>query len=572
MSDKKFTVAAEIIARSSSFKAGMRESQSSLRGFVQGAKNDIASLKRTWSSFGGKLASIGLGFGAFELAKGSAQLDKQLSRIGISAGKSAEETNGLREQLESLAIKTGQNTSELAGGFDRLFKLTGSWDAAKNSIEAVNTAVTVTGANTDLLAESLSVAQTSFSADLGKKGGAMDILNKLAGAGAGAGGLENVAGIFNQIAPLAQLSGMNFDSTLQLITATSQITKNPGQIGAYSEQILRLFTNVRAITNKKSMLGKLIYDNEGGRRTPLETLREIKKLFDSLDEKKQEGLISRLTGGADMRSLRTIQMFLKSDALNNLVLPKSSNFTEKLPAALNNAEDQAKRLKNALEEAGERFAKPINKALANLIQFGLNKAIPTLKEKGVTATDFAIGGGATFLTTWALGKYFKGPLGQFLSGKAGLTAGVGEGKVLQEAAGVTPVYVVNFSEMTGIGTFSPAAKPIPNILKNAPGIGGLAAAGSAALPLTAGAIVAAGFYGAYRINQEQIKQRGTSYHPKELSEIEKYPLLYGPQHGEPANPVGPQGPVQPQGPVITIYVDNEKKKPSKTIVANRGKF
>lgn len=568
-----YTVAMKIIGDSASAQAAISGTRNSMRRMVSGLKNDLASLKSAWGSVTGKLAAVGLGFGAFQIAKSSAVLDRQLTRIRLSAGRTREEAQGLREQLERLSMKTGQSTDELAGGFERLFKLTGSWDAAAASIGAVNTAVKTTGANTDILAESLAVAQTSFGKDIDTKSGAMGVLNMLAGAEAGAGGLENVAGIFNQIAPLASLSGMSFDGAVSLIATMSQVTKNPGQIGEFAGQTLKLFTNLRAVTNKKSMLGGLLFDDEGNRRDPMESLRGLKDLYDSLSEKKKLGLLSQLTAG-DPRAARSIQMLLESAAFKKPLEIKSANLEQRLPEAMNNAADQAARLKNILGETAEGFVRPINKVLADAAQFMLDK----LPQMGINETDALVGLGAAGLTAYIGGNLVKGPLGKLLGGKAGLAAGVAEGSALKYA-GVTPVYVVNFSQMAGgiPGGNVPVPSPIPG------DAGGIAGKATSLLfnPVTlAAGLTIAGGYAAYRMNQEYINEHagpaemrntkvgtitdpvtGRVYDPFNTeTDDQKYPLF------------APASAPQKQETSITIFIDGEKKKPAKTITENRGAF
>ena len=572
MSDKKFTIAAEIIARSASFKAGMRDAQSSLNTWTKNARSSVNSLKGAFSSLGGKLASIGLGFSAFEIIKGSAQLDKQLNRLGISAGKPKEEIKGLREQIEKIGIKTGQNVGELANGFEKVFQLTGSWDIARKAIDSVGTAVAVTGANTDLLAESLAVAQTSFGIDLTKNGAASGILNKLAGIGTGAGGLSNVAGIFNEIAPLANLSGMNFDETTKLISTIAQVTKNPAQMSEYAQQTLRLFTNLRAITSKKSSLGKLIFDESGNRKSPLETMQSINNLYSKLNDKNRTSLMQQLVG-ADPRAMRSVQMILNSKALLNPQPVKSINLEERLPQVLDNAIDQANRLKNTLEEAGEKFAAPINKALANMVHYAIDV-------KGLKGLDIAGLGLSAAGIAWLGSRVLKGGLGKFLGGKAGVAEGVAEGSLLKQI-GVMPVYVVNFSEMSGAGGLSggsfqeylPAGPALKKSMMLLPWLG------------LAGAGIAAGAGGVYLGSKLEKKQEaagipeneryssivasrfsgGYIYHPKHALTNENTPNSTRSDHSTFAGPLSPKMETQ-----VNVYIDGEKKPPSKIVTSSRG--
>ncbi len=184
--DEKLTVALKLIADNAVVKAVYTVTQSRTSRLVQKVQHEFSSLKNFMNSVVGKGPTLGLGFGAYELAKGAAILDQHLTRVALSAGKGKVEVKDLREQLQGLSVKTGQNVGRLADGFDRIFSLTGNWDIAKKSIEAVNTAVTVMGANTDTLAESLALAQT-FGKNLSKPGMSSEVLNKLGAIAPGTG-------------------------------------------------------------------------------------------------------------------------------------------------------------------------------------------------------------------------------------------------------------------------------------------------------------------------------------------------------------------------------------------------
>jgi Phage-related minor tail protein len=583
MSDDKLTLALRLIAENSVFKAVIGNSQTTVNRFVTSSKAQIESLSRALHSTLGKVGIAGLGAGAFALARGAAMLDQHLTRIGLSAGKSKVEIKDLREQIQGLSVKTGQDVGQLADGFNKLFSLTGDWDIAKKSIESVNTAVKVTGANTDLLAESLSIAQTSFGKDLSKPGASSEILNKLGAIAPGAGGLQNVAGIFNSIAPMAALSGMNFDSAVKLIGMISQVTKNPEQMGELANQSLRLFTNIRAITNKKGTLGKVVFDESGNRRDPLEILKGIKTLYDSLSAKKQVGLLTALTGGADPRSTRIIQMLMKSDALDKgadiqkKLDASTGNFERKLPQSIDNAVDQSERLKNLLAEAGEGLARPIDRALAKSIQFAMDKG-------KLSGLDIAGLGTAAGLTAWLGGSMFKGALGKFLGGKASLAGGVMEGAALSRV-GVTSVYVVNFGEMSNAMNNPVTGKFqefLPAEIQAA--VGGISAATIASIAgvvvISVGALAAsiwAATQEKYRKGADAIRgttnlqggvASGGGFNPDELWRASHSGLDYSGNSGSPNSPSS----VLHHETHVTVFVDNEKKKPTKTIVDNRGSF
>ena len=485
-----------------------------------------------------------------------------------------------------MSVNTRQNVGQLADGFDRIFSLTGNWDIAKKSIEAVNTAVTVTGANTDTLAESLAQAQT-FGKNLSKPGTSSEVLNKLGAVAPGAGGLQNVAGIFNSIAPMAKLSGMDFDSAVTFIGEISQATKNPEQMREMATQTLKLLTGIKGLTNTKGSLGQLMFDPKTGeKQNPLVVLTKFKTLYDTLTEKKRADIFMSL--GADPKTMRDAQIFLESSGLKkgaefrNSVATSADKYEQQMGEATADAAHQAARLKNLLTDAGEQFARPINKTLANLIKFGMDKA--NLKDVGGVGLGAA--GSAAVITAWygsKLAKEFGGNIiGKFLGGKASLMGGVAEGAMLSRV-GVTSVYVVNFGEMGNALGNSPAGKFqefIPAEATAAPkAASGIKILGSAAAAWgsSLGASGLASVLGpvalmigvGYLANQASLKRRLAEQARENSlngprSDEEKYNLFSGRQSDIPK--------FEMPTPNITLYYNDEKKKPSKTVVDGRGRF
>jgi hypothetical protein len=481
MSDKKWTLLFEILAGNQGLVRAVGSSQSTIKRFVRQAQADFQSIGRAWSGTMGKVAGIGLGFGAGKILIDSAKLDHSLNQIAISAGKTRNEARAMKEELEGLGIKTGLKPEDLEQSFRSLVALTGSWDAAKNSISAVNTAVAVTGASTEELGQSLSVVADAFDLDLTKPKVAADLLGKMAAMGKGAGGLSHVAEMMNQISQNARQTGMGADSTLKFAGMIGQATKNPAQMSALAENVLRVFTNLRTIQH---MRGVDIFDKvTHQRRDPLLILQEMQKQYEKLDDKGQNRFLMRLTGG-DVRGARNLATLFSSGAVNSLdklgvsLKDASNDFEKKLSEGLNDAQSQAKRLQNLLEHAADSFAEPVNKAVANLIQYAMDK-------QGLSGGQIAGLGTAAILSMWVggrvAGRAGNALMSRFLGSKVGLAGGVAEGALLKQA-GVTPVYVVNFSEMGGVGNALAGGK----FQEYLPGFGG-AAAGAGSGGIGAGA-------------------------------------------------------------------------------------
>jgi hypothetical protein len=150
-----------------------------------------------------------------------------------------------------------------------------------------------------------------------------------------------------------------------------------------------------------------------------------------------------------------VQALLSSNSLadmrrfEDMIKNAGGTLERDLPTAIANAADQSSRLKNTLREAAEDFARPINDAVSNSIKYLLNG-----KDQGglgLSSGQLMGGAAAGLAGTYALARFLPGAAGRLLGRTGGLAAGVAEGKALQSAAGVTPVYVTNWAEMNGGG-------------------------------------------------------------------------------------------------------------------------
>ena len=151
-------------------------------------------------------------------------------------------------------------------------------------------------------------------------------------------------------------------------------------------------------------------------------------------------------------------MIGKFETINQKINESSGTIAKDLPAAINNAVSQTGRLKSAMREAADAFAKPVNEAIAKTIKKTMDK-----KEDGGLELNgkemIGVGLAATIAAVLAAkfgGKVMKGIAGKFTS----IGEGVATGKALEAAAGVTPVFVVNMPG-SGIDAIPGLPKGLP---------------------------------------------------------------------------------------------------------------
>lgn len=440
---KDLNLAARLTLDAQRWTQGLGRAEKGTKGFVAGAKRELASLKSAFGSVQGQIAGLGVSIGATALIMQSAKMDKGLTRIKQTANLTAAETKKLRSELFAMAKESGQNVDDLQGGFSTLAAGGLEFKAALPTIQAINKNMAVTGSTAETLSGALLSAQEHFGFDLSKPEVAMALLDKMTVAGrAGVIEIEDLSGAFASSAANAKLAGLNIDQTLALFEGLGTATTKD-RLGTLVDSTLRIFTNKTYRDAAQKATGVSFFDGQN-QRDPLAVLSDMKGKLDAIkgDKSKLEWL-GKAFGKTDMDTQKGLLSAFKDGKLDKILeisreTARSAGTTAKdFPEAIAGAADQAGRLKSTLREAADGFARPINDAIA-----GVTKKLLDKKEDGgmgLSGNQLAAGGALGLL-----GLYVGGRLGAKALGKiSGLAGGVGAGKALEAAAGVMPVYVVN---------------------------------------------------------------------------------------------------------------------------------
>jgi TP901 family phage tail tape measure protein len=464
MADMKLFL--ELMARSTGLKRELSESSSAVSRFSQGAKREFQSLRGAMQSVHGQLAALGLTVGVVQQLTASARLDKGLIQVKQTAGESIGLVKGLRSEFFEMARQTGRDVDGMKQGFDSLIQSGQSWKAALESTKGINIANAVTGANEKTLAGGLTVGATAFNIDLEKPGQALILLDKMTVAGRlGNAELENLSDIFARVGVNAASANMGFEKTLGFIEALSLVERQPERLATLADSTLRVFTNLRYMAMAQEGTGVKFFADDGSRRDPVAVLKDIKKRWDTLKNDKERAVfIQKAFGKADLDTIKGLRTLLQGESLNKVeaftrqIGIAGGTLRKDLPEAISNAVDQTGRLKAVLRKAADDFAQPINKALSEWIKFGLD----TKQNGGLNLTGREVLGGGGLLAggTFLAARYGNKAIGSLASRllkKGGSTAiGVAEGKALQAAAGVTPVFVTNWPAGGIVPVGSPA--------------------------------------------------------------------------------------------------------------------
>jgi TP901 family phage tail tape measure protein len=444
------TVALRFQAQNRELLHGVNSSRSALSRFTRGVKSEFAALKSAAQSFAGQLAQIGLAVSAFQTLRQSSGLDRDLTKIGLSANSSAAEVLMLRRELHAMAKQTGREVDDLKKGFESLVQSGQSWSEALETTRAVNMGSAVTGANEQTLASGLSVGAQAFQFDLAKPGQALALLDKMTVAGRlGNAELENLSDVFARVGVNAQSAGMSFDKTLAFIEALSLIERQPERLATLADSTLRLFNNLDYAKEAAKATGVNFFNKDGTRRDALAVLNDIRAAYGKLKtDIERAKFIDNAFGKADLDTQKGLKTLLSGDFLQKIADFNASignaggTLARDLPKAIDNATDQVSRLKATLGEAADAFAKPINEALTKTIKYGLDS-----KENGglgLTGNDLIVGGGLGALGALLTARYGGKALAALGGKLSGIGGGVAVGKALEEVAGVTPVFVTNW--------------------------------------------------------------------------------------------------------------------------------
>lgn len=465
----------EMIGKSARLLSEFDTAKRGAAKFSSAVKNEFKALSNLATSFNGQLAGIGLSFGAVQITKNSAQLDKELTQIGQTAGETKQAVADLRGEVYGFAKYSGQEVEDLTDGFNNLVQAGQSWKAALESTGAINIASGVTGAGSDILAGGLTVGAEAYEIDIEQPGKALELLDKMVVAGRlGNAELENLSSIFSRVGVNAASAGMGFDQTLAFLETLSLVERRPERLATLADSSLRLFTNLTYMKNAMQVTKVNFFDENGMRRDAIEVLKDIKKEYDKLDtEVKRAVFIQKAFGSMDQDTIKGMRSLLQGDSL-----AKTEEFAETITTAsgtlrrdfndaTDNLIDQGGRFKQTMIEGADAFVTPVKDVLKDLIKWSLDTKENgglELSGKQIIAGGLGIAAGSMLLTRY--GGKFIGAAGQKLLGNAGsAAAGIGTGLAVQKATGVTPVFVTNWPAGFGAAAAVDAAAGSGGLLK-----------------------------------------------------------------------------------------------------------
>lgn len=452
---KDLNLAMRISADVTRLMGGLAKGEGGLRKFGNAAKQEMAALGRFAGSVEGRMAQLGLSVSVVAAGLQSARLDKDLKQLQLTAGATAAQADVLRKSWMDAQVATGQGVDELKSGSDALVAAGLSIQEANAAVLPMAETMAVAKTNATALGQAMGVAGKMFNIDLSNTQEASLLLDKMVVAGRlGNAELENLPDIFARVGGNAKAANMNMDQTLALVETLSSFEPNAERLATLTDSTLRVFTNDTYRKAAEKGTGIKFYNADKSARDPIKVIEDMKSKYDKLTtDLDKNNFIAKAFGTADQDTIKGVRNLLSGSSLQDFagkldaIKKAAGTIKRDLPDAIGNAIDQTGRLTGALRKAADGFAQPITKAYGALIKHGLDSK----KDGGLGLDGVDIVGGG-LLGALALGgaaryggKAIKGLAGKF----GGVGVGVATGKALEEAAGVTPVYVVNMPDSLG---------------------------------------------------------------------------------------------------------------------------
>ena len=419
-----------------------------LKTIAAGVRQEFDRIKGFGGSMQGQLAGLGVGVGVVSGLTGSARLDRQLIRTQQTAGMTGEQREEWRGEQWRLAKTYGIEREQVQTGFDTLIASGLSYDKAKVSSEAIAQATAVTGADSGILAKALVTGSSAFDIDLSKPGAAVDILQKMIVAGRlGNAELENLSSIFPKVGQDAKSAGMSMAQSLSFVETLSLIELEPDRLGTLAQSTLRAFNNGTYRESVTKNTGVEFFNKDKSVRNTQDVFLDLQRKYKSLkNDKDRARFMDVVFGKMDQDTQKGVKAFLTGDRLENFAkstgdINNAKGVIEKdLADNMSSSTAVGSRMKSTLGEAIDRMAKPLNKGFADMGSY-------LLDDLNLSGEQMLAGGAALGVGGYYTGRGAKAGAGALLNKVMGgpeTLKNIAVGKVLEEATGVTSVFVTNW--------------------------------------------------------------------------------------------------------------------------------
>ncbi|MFA7944062.1 phage tail tape measure protein [Pseudomonas brenneri] len=428
-----------------------------LKTIAMGVRQEFDRLKGLGGSMHGQLAGVGVGVGVLSGMKANADLERGLIRTKQTADMSGEQKEDWKKEGFRIATANGISREDVDRGFNTLIASGVNYDAARMTADAIGQTTAVTGADSAVLGKAVVSGASAFNLDLNKAGTALDLLQKMTVAGRlGNAELENLADLFPKLGGAASAAGMSLSQALAFTETLSTVEMQPDRLGTLAESTLRIFTNKQYRDRITQTTGVGFFNKDGSSRNPQDIFGDLKGKYDKLatDEMRAKfmGVVFK---GMDQDTVRGSRIMMTGNRLETFG-SQTKELHESAPVIARDLKENtesasgvAGRMKATFGEAIDRMATPLNKGFADMGRY-------LLDDLNLSGEQMLAGGAALGVGGYYAGRGAKAGTGALLNkfmGGPETLKGIAVGKVLEEATGVTSVFVTNWpaASLGGIG-------------------------------------------------------------------------------------------------------------------------
>lgn len=419
-----------------------------LKSIAIGVRQEFDRIKGLGGSMQGQLAGLGVGIGVVSGLTGNARLDRQLIRTKQTADMTAEQKDEWRNEGWRIAKTYGINREDVDSGFNTLIASGVKYEPAKRSADAIGQSTSVTGADSAVLGKAVVAGASAFNIDLNKENAALDLLQKMTVAGRlGNAELENLADIFPKIGGAAAAAGMSMAQALAFTETLSTVEMQPDRLGTLAESTLRVFSTKQYRDQVTKTSGVKFFNGDGSSRNPQDVFGDLKGKYQKMKTDEQRAkFMGVVFKGMDQDTVRGMRIMLSGDRLNTLaeqtkeIDGSGPVIGRDLKENTESASGTAARMKATLGQAIDRMSTPLNKGFAEMGRY-------LLDDLNLSGEQMLAGGAALGVGGYYAGRGAKAGAGALLNkfmGGPETLKNIAVGKVLEEATGVTSVFVTNW--------------------------------------------------------------------------------------------------------------------------------
>lgn len=433
-------------------------SLSTIKSVAAATRSEFGRVKSMMSGVNGHLAGAGLGIGVGLSVASSAKYDRRMIQLGQTADMSPAQNEEMRKEIFRVSKSYGNDPDTILSGAEALLAGGLSPKAAKSSIDAIGQASALRNADPTILAGAGMAAKEAYGFDLENPATMLDILQKMTIAGdAAKAELTDLGDIFSKVGGNANAAGFKFHQSLGLIEALSNVEPNAENLRTMTGNFLSVFNTGTYQQQVSKTTGVEFFNKDKSRRDPFEVIADLRKKYDKMpDDKSRASFFNVVFKSMDRDAVTAWRWMLTGDRQSNMIdiSGKVHNaapvFNQQLKENTGSATGTAGRMRATLKDATDRMSRPINEAFASMGTY-------LLDDLNLSGEQMMGLGAATAIGGYYTGRGLKKGAGALLNKLPGMgnpletMKGIAVGKVLEEATGVTSVFVTNWPGNMGGG-------------------------------------------------------------------------------------------------------------------------